>query len=186
MLKQTEPSKVTIGDIEYAVYPFPAFYAANISGELGKHLGPIVAGVLPLLGDGDKESEDVMGRLFNEGVDYESLMPLIRDAFSSLDGDVMEALLRKLLIVKGNIACQYRNSSGNIEQSTLTESLADEFFCQDITGMFKLALEVIKVNYGSFFELLPDQFGKDGEGIITFQTSKSTEPSTPSSLASLN
>lgn len=149
MLKQIEPKKVTLCDVEFAIFPFGAMKAANLSGELGKFLGPIVAGALPLLGSND----DVMS------LDLKDAMPMVTGAFSSLDGDVLEKLLRKLLL-DGNIACSYMDeSTGQQLQGKLTQDLLDGIFCQNVDDMFRLAYEVITLNYSGFFKKLLGQSG---------------------------
>lgn len=144
MLKQIEPKSVTIEDVDFAIYPFGAMQAANLSGELGKFFGPMVAGLVPLiLGDSD---EDVLS------ADLKDAMPLITMAFSTLDGDNVEKLLRKLLIVGKNISCQYRDDNGGVVQSILDQELIDNIFCQNIDGLYRLAYEVINVNFSGFFK----------------------------------
>lgn len=85
MIKQIEPNRVSLCGVDFAIYPFGAMKAANLSGELGKFLGPIVAGCLPLIGSND---DDVLS------MDLKDAMPLITGAFSTLDGDTIEKLFR--------------------------------------------------------------------------------------------
>ena len=73
MIKQIEPNRVSLCGVDFAIYPFGAMKAANLSGELGKFLGPIVAGCLPLIGSND---DDVLS------MDLKDAMPLITGAFS--------------------------------------------------------------------------------------------------------
>ncbi len=152
MNKQLEPKKTVLGDVTYAIYPFGAMYAANLSGELGKFLGPIVAGALPLLGSDDG---DVME------LDLKEVMPLMMAAFETLDGDRVERLLKKLLTDRKNISCQYRDwATGEVIQAVLDAELADALFCQNIDDMYRLAVEVVNVNFSGFFKKLLGQSGK--------------------------
>lgn len=165
MVKQLDPKITVLGDVTYAIYPFGGMYAANLSGELGKFLGPIAAGALPLIGS----DSDVME------LDLKEAMPLIIGAFETLDGDKVENLLKKLLINKKNISCQYRDeSTGEAVKSILTEDLANSLFCQDVYGMYRLAVEVINVNYSGFFKKLLGQSG-NLKGILGTMTPGSTE-----------
>ena len=84
---------------------------------------------------------------------------MITGAFAALDGDKAEELLDKLLLRKGNISCQYRDQSGSMVQEVLNQSLLDSLFCQNVDGLLRLAVEVIKVNYSGFFEKLLTQSG---------------------------
>lgn len=163
-MKQIEPKQVTIDDITYAVYPFDAMYAANLSGELGRFLGPIVSGMLPLLGTDD----DLLT------MDLSEAMPMLVSAFETLDGDRVERLLKKLLTDRKNISCEYRDeTTGKIEQHILSLDLLNQIFCQNIGCMYMLAVEVIKVNYSGFFEKLLGQSGNLQE-IIKAKMSGST------------
>lgn len=164
MVKQLEPKRVTIGEVTFAIFPFGAFYAANLSGDLGKFLGPIVAGALPLLGS----DSDVME------LDLKEAMPLVIGAFEALDGDSVEKLLKKLLINQKNISCEYRDDKGEVVQSILSSDLADSIFCQNVYGMYRLAVEVINVNYSGFFKNLLGQYG-NLKGILGTMTPGSTE-----------
>lgn len=175
-MKQLEPKRVVIGDVAFAIYPFGAIYAANLSGELGKFLGPLAAGALPLIGSGN----DVME------MDLKDAVPLVAGAFNTLDGDRVEMLLKKLLTDRGNISCQYRDeTTGKAVQEVLTEDLADAIFCQDIYGMYRLAAEVINVNFSGFFRKLLGQFG-NLEKITGIMEPRNTGNSTEAGLQGLN
>ena len=49
MLKQVEPTMVEVDGMKFYIRPFPAFKAANISGELASVLAPLLSGVFALL-----------------------------------------------------------------------------------------------------------------------------------------
>ncbi len=48
-LKQVTPTKVPVGDMEFYIRPFPAFKAANITGELASVLTPLLGMLVPLI-----------------------------------------------------------------------------------------------------------------------------------------
>ena len=52
-LKQMEAKKVTVGENSFHIKPFPAFKAANLTGELASVLSPLIGAIAPLVGDGD-------------------------------------------------------------------------------------------------------------------------------------
>ena len=127
MIKQIEPNRVSLCGVDFAIYPFGAMKAANLSGELGKFLGPIVAGCLPLIGSND---DDVLS------MDLKDAMPLITGAFSTLDGDTIEKLFRKLLLQQ-NISCSYTDpATGQPVQTWLTQDVLDQIFCQNVDDMY--------------------------------------------------
>lgn len=166
MLKQLEPKMVTLCDTEFAIYPFGAMKAANLSGELIKFFGPIVSGVVPLV----LGSDDVMN------MDLKNAMPLVMGAFSVMDGDTVEKLLNKLLLGE-NITCSHITENGRVQEK-LSVDILNDVFCQNIDDMYRLAYEVIKVNYAGFFEkLFNGQSGKLKETILKL-ISTNTEIST--------
>lgn len=146
-MRQLEPKRITIGEVEYAIYPFGAFDAAAISGDLAKMIGPFIVSILPLVSS-DVSDEDV-----------EKLGPALTTAFQSLDGEKLQSMLRQLLIVKKNIVCEYRDDSGQPVQKTLTIELANELFIGNLDDMVTLAVEVVNFNFAGFFTQIFTRFG---------------------------
>jgi hypothetical protein len=143
-LKQHIISKEKIiGGNTFKIRPFPAFIAANISGELGGVLAPVLAGAIPLVTGG---KTDMMS------LDISSFS----GALSSLSGDKVESLLKKLLIQHGNISVV---PAGESEAERLDSDLANEIFCGSAQDMFILAYEVVGANFAGFFEKLGRRFG---------------------------
>ncbi len=178
MIKQMEPTKIMIGEVEFAIYPFGAMQAANLSGELGKFFGPMIAGLAPLvLGDSDS---DVLS------ADLKDVMPFVTTAFSTLDGDNVEKLLRKLLITGKNVSCQYREDNGEVVQSVLNQELIDSIFCKNIDGLYRLAYEVINVNFSGFFKKLLAQSGAQNLKETILSKMGNTEPLMETSSANSN
>lgn len=141
--RRMEGKEVNLGGINFLIYPFGAFTAANLSGELTGMLLPAAGALAPLLG-GDKKlslDDDVL-----------EAAPQIAQAFSMVSGDKIEGLLKKLLCSK-NIVIK---DSGEY----LTEETADEIFCAEIQDMFLLAFYVLRENFGGFFGKLGPLFGK--------------------------
>lgn len=149
-MKQQDATEVVVNDNHYFIRPFPAFRAANISGEVIKVIIPIIGSVLPFVtANGDVSALDA---------DLATIAPEITKAFESLSGDAVEKLLRNLLIKGNNIAVDI-----NGETKPLTEDLVNELFCGEVQDMYILAFHVIKINYGGFFGKLGTQSGKVAE-----------------------
>ena len=109
--RRMEGKEVNLGGINFLIYPFGAFTAANLSGELTGMLLPAAGALAPLLG-GDKKlslDDDVL-----------EATPQIAQAFSMVSGDKIEGLLKKLLCSK-NIVLRDKGEY-------LTEEMADEIF----------------------------------------------------------
>lgn len=64
-LKQLEPKKETIGGLNFYIRPFPAMVAANLTGDLASLLTPVLAALMPLVGDSDNEGDDEDGDLMD-------------------------------------------------------------------------------------------------------------------------
>lgn len=148
-MKQLEAHSVAIGENTFYIRPLPAFKAANMSGELASLVLPILTGLSPMLGGADADKG-----LFD--VELEAAAPTIAEAFSSLSGDKLEAILKHLLIAGKNISVETPDSDKAV---LLTEDLANELFCAEVQDMFMLAFEVIRTNYNGFFKKLAARFG---------------------------
>ncbi len=145
-MKQHETTEKKIGENTFYIRPFPAFTAANISGELISVLAPAVAGLAPLAmgADGSGGEVDIMN------LDVASFS----GAMSSISGDKVENLLKKLLTKHDNISVETEDGVKHLDND-----LANEIFCGSTQDMFILAVEVINVNYKGFFKKISGQFG---------------------------
>ena len=85
-LKQMEAQKVNIGDNTFYIKPFPAFKAANITGDLASVLSPLIGVIAPLVGNGDLMDVDV-----NKAAEALS-------GSTAINGDKLESLMSKLLL----------------------------------------------------------------------------------------
>ena len=177
-LKQLETREVTVGENIFYIRPLPAFKAANMTGELAALVLPLVSGLAPLLSDVDTEKEGD-GLL---DIKVEDAAPAIAGAFSSLDGDKVEKILKHLLIAGSNISVEQPGEQVRL----LTEDLPNEVFCTDVQDMFILAFEVIRTNYNGFFKKLGGRFGPVVEALKQTVTPSQTSTESSTSAASAN
>lgn len=161
MLKSITPTTVTYDGIDFAIFPFPAMTAAMISGDLAQFVGPIIAGVITIIGEGNSVEEigensvDKMLSMSNE-----ELLPSLNVALSTLSGENVQKILTELLIKYGNINCEYSDEvTGVRKQEKLTRSLLDELFIGRLDSMLMLALDVVKLNFADFFTGILSQYG---------------------------
>ena len=161
-LKQMEAQKVNIGDNVFYIKPFPAFKAANITGELASVLSPLIGVFAPLIGDNPHSS--LMDVDVNKAAEALSGTTLI-------SGDKLEALMSKLLL-GDHIVIEYEDDDGKTHQEKLKKDLADEVFCGDVQDMFVLCIHVIKLNFNGFFGKLATLSGKAGTVAIKIQRKK--------------
>lgn len=157
-LKQLEPTKVVVGDKKFLITPFPAFTAANLTGELASVLAPLFSALAPMAvekGDlGDIDVTEAAGALSNS---------------VGFDGDKIEKLMKKLLL-GGNVVVEWVDEDGNNEAERLNYDLANELFCGEVQEMFILCFHVIKLNFNGFFKKLAGQFGKVEEVVARKRT----------------
>lgn len=163
-MKQLEPKEYQINGNTYYVRPFPAFQAANMTGELAQMLAPILGAMAPLLA-AQEERDKSDG---NGGIDIGNLdVGLAAQAFAqgciSLNGDRLEYMTRKLLL-GGHIVVETEDEeTGKKSQNVLDKDTANEVFCGDLMGMLTLCFYVVRINFGGFFDKAAGLFGSQKE-----------------------
>lgn len=167
-MKRFEPKEVIVSDRTFHIFPFGAFKAANLSGELAQIAIPLLTAITALPSSG--EGENPLDR------DLSELTPALASAFDSLSGDKVESLLKKLLTQSQNVSIDLENG----ETVVLTEDLVNEVFCCDIIGIYQLAFEVIRTNFGGFFEKLGNLSGSVTEKVAPLM--KAVKTNTESSI----
>lgn len=172
-LKQLEPKKETVGGLNFYIRPFPAMIAANITGDLASLLTPVLAALMPLVGNnnGNKDSEEgVDGGLMD--IDVNDAAASISKSMEGFSGKKVESMLKKLLIVYKNVAVELSVEdedgveTGEYEQETLDMDIVNEIFCGNVQDMFILAFYVIRLNFNGFFKRLAGPSGKVGEALV--------------------
>lgn len=150
-MKQTEPTKVKVGDLKFYITPFSAFKAANLTGELASVLAPLLGTLAPMVLN---DTENIMD------IDATTAANALAGC-TAISGDKLELLMRKLLI-GGHIVVELEDEIGGIEPQRLDMDIANEIFCGEVQDMFVLCFHVIKLNFKGFFKRLPTQSGKVG------------------------
>ncbi|MCD7826350.1 MAG: hypothetical protein LUH14_10385 [Clostridiaceae bacterium] len=167
-LRQTEPKQETIGEYNFYIKPFPAMVAANLTGDLASLLTPLLAALLPLVGNDTKEGEEDGGLL---DIDVDQAAASMAKSMEGFSGKRVEAMMKKLLVTYKNVAVEIPEldeddtPTGEYEQEILDMDLVNELFCGEVQDMFILAFYVIRLNFNGFFKKIAGQFGKAGEGL---------------------
>ena len=156
-MKQMEPTTVMIGGMSFYITPFPAFKAANISGELASVLAPLLGSLFPLVGAMKEDGKSVMD-MDIDSIDADKAAEAVMNC-PLISGDKLEALMRKLLL-GGHIVAEITNDDGESEAQRLDMDLANELFCGEIQEMFVLCFHVIKLNFKGFFKKFAGLSGK--------------------------
>jgi len=149
-MKQQEATRVSIGDYNFYIRPFPALTAANMTGDLANMAMPLLTALAPIIVNQLKEEDESSSVLDTD------VAPAISGAFSTINGDKLEKLMRKLLIDNRNIAYEGMDDE---KPKPLEKNDLNEIFCGNIQDMFILAYHVIKLNFAGFFEKIASQFG---------------------------
>lgn len=153
-MKRMEVTEKRIGDNVFYIRPFAAFTAANLSGDLSTLVAPIISALAPLLeGIG---LDDLEGERSIMDAEMDEILPALSDALSTLSGDKIERLMRKLLVDNKNISYE---DPGTGNAAILTADAANEIFCGELQDMYVLCWEVIKLNFKGFFKKLGVQSG---------------------------
>lgn len=148
MLKQMETHMEIVSGVKYYITPFPAFKAANLSGQLASVLAPLFSALLPLVG----ESNDFLN------MDATKAAESIGNC-TNIDGNKLEMLMRQLLL-SDNIAAEIEDENGEKSIEKLSSDIVNELFCGNVQDMFVLCFHVIKINFNGFFKKLASQSGK--------------------------
>ena len=148
-MRQMEVTEKKIGDDTFYLRPFPAFTAANVSGDLAAVLTPLLGAAASV--SGKKEGDG------GEEADDSDAAAALGSALSGLSGDQVEKVLRKLLTDHKNISVEAEATDWNVKP--LTADLANEIFCSRLEDMLELCIEVVRLNYGGFFGKLGIRFG---------------------------
>ena len=162
-LKQLEPKKETIGGLNFYIRPFPAMVAANLTGDLASLLTPVLAALMPLVGD--DEDGDLMD------IDVNDAAASISKSMEGFSGSKVESMMKKLLITHKNVVVELPVmdeddvETGEYSQEILDMDIVNEIFCGDVQDMFILAFYVIRLNFNGFFKRLAGPSGKVGESI---------------------
>lgn len=168
-IRQIDPVEVTVNETQFYIYPFGAFKANNILAELSSVIMPLLGAFAPLFLTGDEDG----GAL---DTDVSDMAPGITKAFSTLSGDKLERLFKKLLTDNRNVSVDLEGAE---EAIWLNADIADELFCGNAQGMYVLAFHVVKVNFSGFFEKAAGPSGKAIGQLAARMGLSDTDASTP-------
>jgi hypothetical protein len=174
--KLLTPIHIEVGERKFHIFPFPAFKCINITGELGAIILPIMAAVIPLFKSSlINDDKDVLD------TDISNIN--VSTVFQNFSGDKLEKLMRELVLDSGNVT--YNADDGKIRR--LDEDAVNEIFCGEVDGLFILAFEVMRLNFGGFFGRLLTRFGvQEGQVPEMMEKLKNMVSSTPATSLNSN
>jgi len=138
-----EKKAVIINEMTFYIAPFPAMLSVRVSAALTKALSPVIGGVMALFGGELADEEKSM--LDAEVTDA---MPAFIKAMEGVNPSDWENTMRMLLLNSGNIVIAHQDCP---EGEIMTEDVMNARFATDVAGLYRLAFEVVKLNFGSFF-----------------------------------
>ena len=137
--------------LNFYIRPFPAMVAANLTGDLASLLTPVLAALMPLVGNSDNESDGEDGDLMD--IDVNDAAASISKSMEGFSGSKVESMMKKLLIAHKNVVVELPVmdeddvETGEYSQEILDMDIVNEIFCGDVQNMFILAFYVIRLNF---------------------------------------
>lgn len=149
------------------------------------HIHPMGSDAMLALPEGERKMKHLEGHGTDLLIPASEAMPAISSALSTISGDKVERMMRRLLIDQQNISVQGEDTDG--DTVILDKDLADEVFCGELQDMFILCYEVIKLNFKGFFKRVGIQSGSLIDKLRKgTPTSENGETSTSDASASLS
>jgi hypothetical protein len=137
---------------------------AEMTGDLATMLTPVLAALLPLVGNSEGEDDSESGIM---DIDVNDAAGAISKAMVGFSGKKVAEMMKKLLITNKNIVIEITDSdTGDVTQDYLDMDTVNEIFCGEVQDMFILAFYVIRLNFKGFFKKLAGQYGNVGEGLV--------------------
>lgn len=137
-----------IGENTFYVRPLPPLTALRLYGDLQKTLTASLRGGLTTKGESDSITETLLNSDINIG-------NIIAQLGANFNGEVLTQFTERLLD-KDYVSVKPK---GETEAVVLDEQMVNELFTGNILEMFKLEFFVIEVNFGDFFDLIPNLSG---------------------------
>ena len=152
-----QPVEKELAGYVFYIRPFAAFVSSNVFTDILSIISPLAMSLLPALfdEDGDGEEKSLLD------MDLEKAAPFVIKAFSSISSEKMDKTLKALLIRERNIHFAEVGGQEN-DVALLDYDTANAMFVGDLADMYLLAFEVIRINYGNFFERLSNRSGSPG------------------------
>lgn len=141
-------------DVKFYIRAMDPWGAMRLLGDLQKVIGPIIgkiAGVFTGGSDKKVKVEDIV----NSDISSFSVEDIFGCIAENIDGDKLEKYMKRILDSK-YIAYKTRDMDDPLK---LNDGSITQVFSGNLTGMYKLAWEVLKHNYGDFFSTFSNLSG---------------------------
>lgn len=159
--------EVNIDDMTFYVQMYEPFKAIKVLGNLQKIILPVLKKTLA----GMEDVDGILDKDLSSIKDFAQVMPLLEGLFGglseNLDGDKLEKLMN-MLLDSNYVSTKHPQTEKLVK---LDKSVINQIFTGNLSAMFTLAFNVVKVNYADFFTTLSTRFGN--LGVFTGKTTKS-------------
>lgn len=137
-----------IGANTFYVRAFPPLQGLKLYGDLQKAITAALKGGLTSNGEMEDMKEALLGAQINVGA-------ILAQLGESFNGEVLAQFSERLLDAE-YVSVKIK---GEEEAVMLTEDVINELFTGKLVDMLKLEKFIIEVNFGDFFDLIPNLSG---------------------------
>lgn len=137
-----------IGANTFYVRAFPPLQGLKLYGDLQKAITAALKGGLTSNGEMEDMKEALLGAQINVGA-------ILAQLGESFNGEVLAQFSERLLDAE-YVSVKIK---GEEEAIMLTEDVINELFTGKLVDMLKLEKFIIEVNFGDFFDLIPNLSG---------------------------
>lgn len=137
-----------IGANTFYVRAFPPLQGLKLYGDLQKAITAALKGGLTSNGETENMKEALLGAQINIGA-------ILAQLGESFNGEVLTQFSERLLDAE-YVSVKIK---GEEEAVMLTEDVVNELFTGKLVDMLKLEKFIIEVNFGDFFDLIPNLSG---------------------------
>lgn len=137
-----------IGANTFYVRAFPPLQGLKLYGDLQKAITAALKGGLTSNGETEDMKEALLGAQINVGA-------ILAQLGESFNGEVLAQFSERLLDAE-YVSVKIK---GEEEAVMLTEDVINELFTGKLVDMLKLEKFIIEVNFGDFFDLIPNLSG---------------------------
>ncbi len=154
-----DATEYTQGDYTFYIRPMDPFKALDLLGDLQKTFLPAIGAAFGKVDLGSISAEEkrnmTLSSLLKQEVDINGALMQLSSGINGIN------LSNFLLRILDSDKISYSRAGG--EAKKFDKAAQIEVFQGNLSGMFTLAWQVLRVNYADFFTMLPSPTGSAGE-----------------------
>jgi len=169
----SEPTKININGIEFITFPIPAIEAFKIKTFFIKKVAPLAGGTIETFLNILKTNQGNTDSILDKNISTEQIGKSLVDILIQLEENELLSLIKRLL---QKTQCIFKGEDGKLNnlsfESNNFETSFNIVFSENLSSVYKLIYEIIKITYKDFFLMI----GNIGNKLKTF-TSNIINPS---------